>query len=518
MIDHVLKLAKSAILAGCVASTSLAKAEVVYFPESILEEAVSKVIGVELEKLRLKLETDLAQVRNNQKTAPSSQALAYSVLVNKLNAKISQVEVDIGDLPSRLTKDLLAKYLFSFELNGAEVRDLTGLEAAENLQVITLRNNLITDLTPLSGLKKLRSVDLRGNRVNSLESLKDLPSLRELDLSQNKLKGLAGIEVLPSLRKLDVSENELQELTGISQLKNLGSLFAQGNKLGVSEPFDDQNGNGTFDLGETYKDISGNGAWDNATLSELDGLLHLHELYLYRNGISDVSKWGALPALQTLLLGVNEISDITSLKQYTALQTLSLNQNEVTDLGPLITLSSLIYLDLSENRLSDLRPLRNMVSLRKVYLNDNNLTDLRPMAGLRSLEILSINSNLVSDLRPMANLRKLKRLDAGRNLVELESDWNEPVIKALARHQVQLRHDGQGAMIEGLLELGEALIGDKAANSELGNYLLANGYSRLREYHADTKVDESAKSSAYRQWTKAIREHEIDQLPRLADL
>ena len=114
--------------------------------------------------------------------------------------EISQVEVDIGDLPSRLTKDLLAKYLFSFELNGAEVRDLTGLEAAENLQVITLRNNLITDLTPLSGLKKLRSVDLRGNRVNSLESLKDLPSLRELDLSQNKLKAIAvGTELILTL-------------------------------------------------------------------------------------------------------------------------------------------------------------------------------------------------------------------------------------------------------------------------------------------------------------------------------
>ena len=106
-----------------------------YFPEAILEEAVSEALGID---------------------------------------------------SSRLTKKLVSDRLISFELNGAEVRDLTGLGDAKNLEVLTLRDNLITDLSPLSGLHKLRRLELRGNRIKTLEALKSLPALVQLNLSQTR--------------------------------------------------------------------------------------------------------------------------------------------------------------------------------------------------------------------------------------------------------------------------------------------------------------------------------------------
>jgi len=421
----------------------------------------------------------------------------------------------IGVDPSRLTKELLADRLISFELNGAEVRDLSGLGDAKNLEVLTLRHNLIEDLSPLGGLPKLQRLELRGNRMQSLESLKGLTALAELDLSQNRLKGLAGAEILVHLRKLEVNENELRDLSGISKLKKLEILHAQGNKLGVPEPFDDQNDNGSFDEGEDFVDLSGNGIWDNDPLPELDQLPLLREVYLYGNGLSALSGFGDLPALRTLLLGVNEITDISPLKNFTSLRNLSLNRNKVTDIGSLVDLDALVYLDLSENRLSDLRPLRRMKSLRTLSLNDNNLTDLRPLAKHPHLENLSFNSNLVSDLRPLANLKKLRDLDAGRNLIDLDSAWNLSVAEVFSRNKVRTRTVGQTKMIDGLRELGEALIGDKGSSARLGAYLNENGFERLRDYHADSQLAEAKKIDSYREWIKAIRDDEIDELPPL---
>ena len=471
------------------------------------------------------------------------------------------------------------------------MRNLTGLNHAKNLEVLTLGNNLITNLSPLSGLPKLRRLDLRGNRLESMASLKNLPALTELDLSQNQLQTLAGVEQLAglssivvesggdsydandtvvivggggigatahlvqfdgvisaitlastgagyvsaptitvnsktgsgatfqvklsSLRKLDVSENQLRDLSGVSKLKFLQSLFAQGNKLGIPESFEDFNDNDAFDPGETFEDLNGNGKWDNDPLPELDQLTSLMNLYLYGNGLEDLSGLGELPALRTLLLGVNEISDVSTLQRFSSLIHLSLNRNQVTDIGKLTDLKSLVYLDLSQNRLSDLRPLRPMTSLRRLLLNDNNLTDLRPLDGHPNLEHLSLSSNLVSDLRPLAKLQKLKSLDASRNLIDLKLDWNARVIEYLALNKVRTRVVEQGEMIDGLPQLALALISDKASNLKLAAYLEANGYQRLGDYHADTQVPATDKTTHYLNWTKAIHDDEVNKLPKL---
>ena len=67
-----------------------------------------------------------------------------------------------------LTKELVAEKLLFLEASGLQLRDLTGLEAAKNLEVLILRDNFIEDLSPLSNLSKLRKLDLSGNRIRSL--------------------------------------------------------------------------------------------------------------------------------------------------------------------------------------------------------------------------------------------------------------------------------------------------------------------------------------------------------------
>ena len=194
---------------------------------------------------------------------------------------------------------------------------------------------------------------------------------------------------------------------------------------------------------------------------------------------------------------------------------LSLNHNQVTDIDDLMDLQSLNYLDLSRNRLSDLRPIRPMISLRRLLLNGNNLTDLRPLADHPNLQHLSLSSNLVSDIRPLSNLQKLNHLDASRNLIEVKSDWNRRVVRLFSENQVRTRFVEQGEMVDGLLQLAQALISDKASNSKLAAYLEANGYQRLGDYHADSNLSAANKTTSYLTWTKAIHEDKLSNLPKL---
>ena len=135
---------------------------------------------------------------------------------------------------------------------------MRGLEAAKNLEVLILRDNLIQDLSPINDLPKLRKLDLSGNRIQSLRSFGQFPlvetksrileiqemltqknlkddikasmvlemtelsgkfkvknkALTELNLSNNRLLGITGIEMFQGIRWLNLANNSLIDLRG----------------------------------------------------------------------------------------------------------------------------------------------------------------------------------------------------------------------------------------------------------------------------------------------------------------
>ena len=135
-----------------------------------------------------------------------------------------EISRSLGVPPRQITRGEIAVKLKYLEINDAKITSLQGLEHAENLEVLVLKNNLISDLSPISRLPNLRKLDLTNNRITSLGSLTDknqsIDSLTEINLSDNKLKGLVGISKLSSLRTLDVSRNNLIDLEGVSELKS----------------------------------------------------------------------------------------------------------------------------------------------------------------------------------------------------------------------------------------------------------------------------------------------------------
>lgn len=90
---------------------------------------------------------------------------------------------------------------------GAGVSDLTGLEAAKNLERAFLGSNAITDLSPLANLSELEAVDLRDNRVADISPLAHNPGLRMgdwLTLDRNPLSEASLNAHVPALMERGV--------------------------------------------------------------------------------------------------------------------------------------------------------------------------------------------------------------------------------------------------------------------------------------------------------------------------
>ena len=62
--------------------------------------------------------------------------------------------------------------------NDAGIHDLTGLQHASNLTILSLNNNSISDVSPLVGLTQLTTLALRDNWISNVSSLVDLAQLR----------------------------------------------------------------------------------------------------------------------------------------------------------------------------------------------------------------------------------------------------------------------------------------------------------------------------------------------------
>jgi len=219
------------------------------------------------------------------------------------------------------------------------VTDITGLEKAENLQVLNLRFNQISDISALSGLSNLQNLSLSRNQVNSLSPLSGLRKLRNLDLHGN----------------------QLSNISVLSGLTNLQTLILRFNQL--------------------------------SNISALSGLSKLQNLDLHENQLSDISALSGLTNLQNLDLYDNQLSDISVLSGMTQLRDLDLRFNQIGNISALANLTDLRYLYLGNNDVSTIAPLAHLTHLRELYLRSNHIADISDLLNLTHLQTLDVRWN-----------------------------------------------------------------------------------------------------------------------------
>ncbi len=462
----------------------------------------------------------------------------------------SAIASTLGVPTHSLTPELLQEKLVHLQANDLQLRNLSGLEHAKNLESLVLRDNLIKDLRPLRNLSKLRKLDLSGNRLIDLSTLEFLSgdalrirsaelaarlsddklsaeeraehalelseltevlqsgpwALTELNLSGNRLSGLSGIDRFQSLVQLDVSNNSLIDLEGVGRLKNLVNLYAQQNQLGKIEEYVDRNRNKQYDPDEPFTDQSGNGKRDVNPLVELADLPKLSALHLYDNRIQKIEPLSNLPALYSLLLSGNEIESIESLAQFPFLHILSLGNNHIHSLKGLEQLDNLVRLDLSENEICDLRSIRSLSSLVHLDLNSNLLTDASDLAELRNLSHLGLSRNLLTHPGGVLDLPKLRRLILSENQIAADEDPLREQFRNFTDQRKYLSIGNQREFFPEARDFARSMIGHPKSSEMLGAYLRRNGYPRLIEFIRDDSRKKEDLAALLRAWEKTLRD------------
>ena len=109
------------------------------------------------------------------------------------------------------------------------IKDLTGLQYATNLEFLRLWSNEIKDLTPLVNLTKLELLALWGNQITDLSPLANLTKLKELNLAYNAVESVEPIAGLINLQTLNLTINRVQDITPLAHLINLEFLYIREN-------------------------------------------------------------------------------------------------------------------------------------------------------------------------------------------------------------------------------------------------------------------------------------------------
>ena len=204
--------------------------------------------------------------------------------------------------------------LTTLSTSDRDIKDLTGMEHAVNLEEMWIEDAHISNLAPLAGLTKLRKLDTIKTDISDISPLAGLTNLTRLNLYASRV-------------------------TDISPLRNLTKL--------------------TW-LGFRYV----NGISD---YSPLTGLTNLKHLDLFRNRTSDISMLAGLINLETLILNENNIVDVSPLASLHNLETLNLSFNRITDVSPLASLHNLKTLLLQVNNIDDISPLEGIRENLKVF-------------------------------------------------------------------------------------------------------------------------------------------------------
>ena len=115
------------------------------------------------------------------------------------------------------------------------ISNLSGLERARNLRVLSIHGNSIEDLTPLANLTKLRYLSLGGCRITDVSPLSNLASLETLGLFANDITDVTPLASLINLRELLILSNPILDYTPLLNLSKIEYMDWQ-NTCAVPKP------------------------------------------------------------------------------------------------------------------------------------------------------------------------------------------------------------------------------------------------------------------------------------------
>ena len=376
------------------------------------------------------------------------------------------------------TEDM--KSLYELEAPNASITDLTGLEHATNLTLLTLSDNSISDISPLAGLNNLAELYLSDNSISDISPLKGLNNLIWLELRNNSISDISPLKGLNNLAFLYLEDNSISDISPLVANTGLGprdTVIVNGNPLnnaainthiptlisrGVRVDFDKPvNIIPDSNLRTAIEDELGKASGDTITTEDMK---RLYQLIAPNASITDLTGLEGATNLTWLILHNNSISDISPLKGLTNLRRLELHNNSISDLSLLVANTGLGSGDVvlvNGNPLNNAAINTHILTLQRrgvrvdfdkpVDIPDPNLraeiekdlstasgvtittedmkrltqliapnasiTDLTGLEHATNLIRLELGNNFISDLSPLKRLTNLTRLDLNNNSI-----------------------------------------------------------------------------------------------------
>lgn len=356
--------------------------------------------------------------------------------------------------------------IVELNLTNSIVANLSGIEAATNLEILLARSVDVADLSPLSELSKLKEIDLRDANMDSekdLSFLSGLNSLEKIDFQNTAVDDISVLSGKNTLTHINLRQTNVVDISALEGMVQL--MFLNLNRAGGGNGID--NPEITIPMENLYYLSLRNTnvgdevmaqIFDNKTkmvesnirnteITDIEFLVSVFEAGAFTQGLSDtfgnkisldlqdnaitnlcvIEDWvdnfpqGELEWStgsgdfnncdgEDPVTGDHEfIEDETLL--FIILNTLQMESyEELTE----ESIKDLTELDVTGSEVVSIAGLDMAVNLEKLELRDCDIVDISPLSGLSKLVYLNLRQTLVTDISPLAELTQLEYLNLNR--------------------------------------------------------------------------------------------------------
>lgn len=356
--------------------------------------------------------------------------------------------------------------IVELNLTNSIVANLSGIEAATNLEILLARSVDVADLSPLSELSKLKEIDLRDANMDSekdLSFLSGLNSLEKIDFQNTAVDDISVLSGKNTLTHINLRQTNVVDISALEGMVQL--MFLNLNRAGGGNGID--NPEITIPMENLYYlSLRNTNVGDevmaqifanktkmvesnirNTEITDIEFLVSVFEAGAFTQGLSDtfgnkisldlqdnaitnlcvIEDWvdnfpqGELEWStgsgdfnncdgEDPVTGDHEfIEDETLL--FIILNTLQMESyEELTE----ESIKDLTELDVTGSEVVSIAGLDMAVNLEKLELRDCDIVDISPLSGLSKLVYLNLRQTLVTDISPLAELTQLEYLNLNR--------------------------------------------------------------------------------------------------------
>lgn len=323
--------------------------------------------------------------------------LSYCVNLRVLN--ISGLKIEKGFNQIATLNKLEALIASDCGLSTLSEGGVPVLANAIDLKLLDLSNNNFTSLESVFDedviYHKLSEVYLQGNQLTDISSLENAPLLSVLSLANNGLttEDITAVTHFKFLKYLSIADNQIDSLTPIKNMTRLEELRAQNNQI---------------------SDLSSLSLMKRLKALYL-GNNDIHCNYTSGGTETNIRYLSYLTNLEILYLNNNQIDDVEVLQNLTKLKALNISNNMVQSLASISNATDLVELYAENNEIESFNFVQNLTGLKKLMLSGNTGTYESSiniyLSGLKDLETLTLSGKKLKSLSFLSGMNKLVRLE-----------------------------------------------------------------------------------------------------------